>query len=81
MKVTVKMIGSFVYATGFSERIFDLAPGTTTDELLEIVEIEKSRPMIVARNGQAVVQGEKLEDGDRVVIAPIFSGGQAAGPH
>ncbi|MDI6771432.1 MAG: MoaD/ThiS family protein [bacterium] len=75
MKVTVKMIGAFVHAAGFSERTFDLALGTTTDELLEIVKIEKSRPMIVARNGQAVTPGEKLEDGDRVVVAPTFSGG------
>ncbi|MBM3471003.1 MAG: MoaD/ThiS family protein [Armatimonadetes bacterium] len=75
MKVTVKMIGSFVYSAGFSEKTLDLSPGTTTDELLETLKIEKSRPMIVARNGQAVVPGERLEDGDRVVIAPIFSGG------
>lgn len=75
MKVTVKMIGSFVYAAGFSEKTFGLAPDTTIDELLETAKIEKSRPMIVARNGQAVAPGEKLEDGDRVVIAPIFSGG------
>jgi sulfur carrier protein ThiS len=75
MKVTVKMIGSFVYAAGFSEKTFDLAPDTTIDELLEAAKIEKSRPMIVARNGQAVTPGEKLEDGDRVVISPIFSGG------
>ncbi len=75
MKVTVKMIGAFVHSAGFSERTFDLAPGMTTDELLETLKIEKSRPMIVARNGNAVATGERLEDGDRVVIAPIFSGG------
>lgn len=75
MKVTVKMIGAFIYAAGFSERSFELAPGTTTDELLGMVKIERSQPMIVARNGQAVAAGETLEDGDRVVIAPIFSGG------
>jgi len=75
MKVTVKMTGSFVHTAGFSERTFDLAPGTTTDDLLDMVKIDKSRPMIVARNGNAVASGEKLEDGDRVVIAPVFSGG------
>lgn len=75
MKVTVKMVGSFVHSAGFGEKTFDLALGATTDDLLETLKIEKSRPMIVARNGQAVTPGEKLEDGDRVVIAPIFSGG------
>ena len=75
MKVTVKMIGAFIYAAGFSEKTFDLAPDTTTDELLETLMIEESRPKIVSRNGTVVAPGEKLEEGDRVVISPIFSGG------
>ena len=75
MNVTVKMIGPFVYAAGFSEKIFDLPSGTTTGGLMDIVAIDKSRPRIVTRNGRAVAAGDKLEDGDRIVISPIYSGG------
>lgn len=75
MKVTVKLVGSFVNSIGFSERTFELAPGTTAGELLEIVKIETSRPKVISRNGSAVAPGERLEDGDRIVIAPVFSGG------
>jgi len=75
MKVTVKMIGAFVHTAGFSEKTLDLAPESTIEKLLETLMIEESRPKIMARNGQAVAPGEKLQDGDRVVISPIYSGG------
>jgi molybdopterin converting factor small subunit len=75
MKVTVKMIGGFVHTSGFSELTLDLAHGSTIDTLLKTLKVEESRPKIVARNGHAVAPGETLEDGDRVVISPIFSGG------
>lgn len=75
MKVTVKMVGSFVHVAGFSEETFDLAPDATIEVLLEKVKIGKSRPVVVARNGEAATPSEKLEDGDRVVISPVFSGG------
>ena len=75
MKVTVKVIGPLVYAAGFSERDFTLAGPATAGELLDRVHIGKSRPTIVTRNGDAVSPLDALEDGDRIVISPIYSGG------
>jgi molybdopterin converting factor small subunit len=75
MKVTVKLIGGFVYAAGFSEKIFELAPGSTVETVLQSLALDASIPKIVARNGSVVAPGEELADGDRVVISPIYSGG------
>jgi sulfur carrier protein ThiS len=75
MKITVKLIGPFVQVFGFSEKDLDVPEGTTADDLIALVSIEKSRPKIVTRNGRAVVPDEALAEGDRVVISPIYSGG------
>ena len=75
MTVTVKMIGPFIYAAGFSEKTFDLPAGTTAGDLMDLVNLEKSRPKIVTRNGRAVAPDDTLEDGDRVVMSPLYSGG------
>lgn len=75
MKITVKLIGPFVQLFGFSEKELDVPDGTTADELIAIVSIDKSRPNIVTRNGRAIGPGEALAEGDRVVISPIYSGG------
>jgi sulfur carrier protein ThiS len=75
MKITVKLIGPFVQLFGFSEKALDVPGGTTADDLIGLVGIDKSRPKIVTRNGRAVVPGEALAEGDRVVISPIYSGG------
>ena len=75
MTVTVKLIGPLVQACGFSEQAFDVPDGTTTGELLGRVNLDPNRPQIVTRNGLAVGKGDTLVDGDRVVVAPIYSGG------
>lgn len=75
MKITVKLIGPFVQAFGFSEKEMDVPAGTTADGLVALVDIDKARPKIVTRNGRAVAPDEILADGDRVVISPIYSGG------
>jgi len=75
MKITVKLIGPFVQLFGFSEKTLEVPEGTTADDLIGLVSIDKSRPKIVTRNGRAVVPGEALAEGDRVVISPIYSGG------
>ena len=75
MKITVKLIGPFVQLFGFGEKELEVPEGTTTDDLIALVSIDKSRPKIVTRNGRAVVPGEALSEGDRVVISPIYSGG------
>ena len=75
MKITVKLIGPFSQVFGFSEKALDVPEGTTADELIGLVSIDRSRPKIITRNGRAVVPDEALAEGDRVVISPIYSGG------
>jgi sulfur carrier protein ThiS len=75
MKITVKLIGPFVQAFGFSEKELECPAGTTADGLVALVDIDKARPKIVTRNGRAVAPDEELADGDRIVISPIYSGG------
>ena len=75
MNITVKLIGPFVHAFGFSEKEMNVPAGTTADGLVALINIDKARPKIVTRNGRAVAPDEALADGDRVVISPIYSGG------
>ncbi len=75
MKITVKLIGPFVQLFGFGEKELDVPQGTTADDLIGLVGVDKARPKIVTRNGRAVAPGEQVQAGDRVVISPIYSGG------
>lgn len=75
IRVTVKLVGGFVHTVGFSEKEFDLAPGTTLASLLEAVTIDASRPMIISRDGWVLRPDEEVREGDRIVISPVFSGG------
>jgi len=75
MKVTVKLVGGFVHTVGFSQKELDVAPGTTVADILAAIAIDRTRPMIIARNGHAVGEDEEVREGDRVLVSPIFSGG------
>jgi len=75
MKITIKLIGPFIYAAGFSEKKFKAPESATVESLFGLVGIEKDRPKIVTRNGKAVGPADELRDGDRVVISPLYSGG------
>jgi molybdopterin converting factor small subunit len=75
VKITVKLIGSFIEAGGFSEKELDVPPGATIDELVALLAIDRARPMIVTRNGRAIADGDAVVPGDRVAISPIYSGG------
>ena len=75
MRITVKLIGPFIQALGFSEKEIDLPAGTTADGLLGIVRVDRTRPKILTRNGRAIAPGEEIGEGDRIVIAPLYSGG------
>jgi len=74
MRVTVKVIGPLAYAAGFSEKKLTVPGPATAGELLARVNIA-NRPTIVTRNGRAVSPLDALEEGDRIVISPIYSGG------
>lgn len=75
MKVTLKLIGPLIYAAGFSEKEVEVPESTTADQLLSMLNLDRTRPKIITRNGKAIGPHEVLESGDRVVISPIYSGG------
>ncbi len=75
MKVTVKLVGGFVHTVGFSQKELEVEPGTTIADILAATAIDRARPMIVARNGWAATPDEEVQDGDRILVSPIFSGG------
>ena len=75
MKVTVKLIGPLIYEAGFSEREVEIGAGATVESLLEKIRLTKPRPKVVIRNGKAVASGEILDEGDRIAVSPIYSGG------
>ena len=50
MKITIKLIGPFVYAAGFSEKEFEVPRSATVEGLLGLVAIEKDRPKMPSAN-------------------------------
>lgn len=75
MKIQVKMIGHFIYEAGFSEKEVEAHETITLAELLSLLKLNRGRPRVVTRNGRAIAPTEKLQDGDRIVISPLYSGG------
>ncbi len=75
MNVTLKLVGGFVHTVGFSQKELDVEPGTTVADILVMIEIDRSRPMIIARNGHGAREDEQVQAGDRILVSPIFSGG------
>ena len=75
MKVTLKLVGGLVHTVGFSEKQLDVEPGTTVGDILASIDIDRSRPMIIARNGHGAREDEEVQAGDRILVSPVFSGG------
>jgi sulfur carrier protein ThiS len=75
MRVTIKLVGGLVHTVGFSEREVDLPVGTTVAGLLDAIGIDPARPLIVGRSGWAIETDDEVDEGDRILISPVFSGG------
>jgi len=75
MQIKVKVIGYFIYQTGFSEKELDIPPSTTAGELLSLINIKKRLPRIMMRNGNGIGPEKRLKEGDRIVILPLAGGG------
>ena len=75
MRVTVRLIGSFIEKAGFSEKEFEVPAATTIAGLVGLLGIDLARPMIITRNGHAVEGGDAVSAGDRIAISPVYSGG------
>ena len=75
MKIKLKIFGQFIYQSGFREKEVTIPHAITVAELLPLINLKKQSPMIITRNGKKINPDDKIEDGDRIVIAPFFSGG------
>jgi|YelNatPaOPRAMG01_1025707.scaffolds.fasta_scaffold00936_5 sulfur carrier protein ThiS len=75
MKVTVKLIGHLIEKAGFSEKEVEISPGATVSQLLESLGIPKNFPLIITLKGQGVPPQHLLNEGDRLVISHVYSGG------
>jgi sulfur carrier protein ThiS len=75
MKVTLRLTGGIAHKMGFSRRELEVEPGTTIADVLDATAIDRTWPMVIARNGWAVDADERLEPGDSIFLAPVFSGG------
>jgi sulfur carrier protein ThiS len=75
MKITLKLVGGFIHTVGFSQKELDVEPGTTVADLLTLIAIDRRMPMVIARNGVGARVDEEVQPGDRVMVAPVFSGG------
>jgi sulfur carrier protein ThiS len=75
MRINVKLVGSLSVRLGFSEQERELPAGATAGGLLASLGITDPGTVITTRNGWGIGPGEALADGDRILIAPPFSGG------
>ena len=75
MHVTVKVIGGLVFRLGFAEQDRELPAGATAGSLLAALGITDPHTVITTRNGRGIAPEEQLEEGDRVLVSPPFSGG------
>jgi sulfur carrier protein ThiS len=75
VKIKLKIISYLIYHSGFSEKDLELLQSITIKELLSKINLKKQFPMLVIRDGKKMNPTDKIEDGDRIVIAPFFSGG------
>jgi molybdopterin converting factor small subunit len=75
VKIRIKMIGPLMYEAGFSEKEIEVPAATTAEALLDLVAVSRQRPRIMTRNGRAIAPQEVLEDGDKIAVSPVYSGG------
>jgi len=75
MKIKLKIISYLIYHVGFSERELEFPKSITVEELLIGINLKKRFPILIIRNGESLNASEKLKNGDRIIIAPFFSGG------
>jgi len=75
VKVTVKVIGGLAHRLGFGEENREIPAGSTAGALLGMLGITDPRTVITTRNGWGIAPDEVIEEGDRILVSPPFSGG------
>ncbi|OGR58764.1 MAG: hypothetical protein A2X36_07820 [Elusimicrobia bacterium GWA2_69_24] len=74
MKVRVVLIGHFIDRFGFKERELELPSPCQFRDVAAALKLRKI-PHVAAKDGVGIRPSQLLADGDRVIIAPVFSGG------
>ncbi len=77
MKITVVFIGSLINKMRFSEKDYILPDNSTLKTIIEKLGLEdyKKNRKLILRNGKPIKEDDLLNDGDRIVISHIYSGG------
>ena len=75
MEIKLKIFGYLIYQSGFRDKEVTIPRSITVAELLPLINLKKQFPMIITRNGKKINLDDKIMDGDKIVIAPFFSGG------
>jgi len=75
VRVTVRLIGGLVHTMGFAEERIDLPAGVTAGALLAGLGIDRPGSVLTTRNGHGIALDEAIEEDDRILISPPFSGG------
>jgi len=75
VRVTVRLIGGLVHTMGFTEERIDLPAGVTAGALLAGLGIDRPGSVLTTRNGHGIALDEAIEEDDRILISPPFSGG------
>jgi len=60
---------------GFAEERIDLPAGVTAGALLAGLGIDRPGSVLTTRNGHGIALDEAIEEDDRILISPPFSGG------
>jgi sulfur carrier protein ThiS len=73
MKIRVKPVG--VIRQFVTAQELETAEGLTSERLIHDLKIPKKLKMISFVNGRSIPLGQKLNDGDEVVLATMLGGG------
>jgi len=72
--VRVRLIGPFIPRFGFSEKDLEVPSPCTAADLQLLLGLQGVENLMTLQ-GRGLKPQDALSDGDRVVVAPIFSGG------
>jgi sulfur carrier protein ThiS len=78
MKIHIKLIGALAKSglpNGHKGGELEVAEGTTLAKLLELMQISKETPMLLAVNSRVPDEPCFLHEGDIVQFAPPIAGG------
>lgn len=74
MKVRIRLIGCFIPRYGFGEKELEVPSPCTAGDLQALLGMQGVENLMTVQ-GRGLKPEDPLAEGDRVVVAPIFSGG------